>query len=333
MPSAAVPEAEYDFGVMDPLAEGNHIFTIRNQGGGPLTLALGQSSGASIRGQVVPATVAPGQSAEVRVTWTTGVARPDYFGGVLVETNDRSNSGIRLTIRGRVRVQVGADPERLAVAEVPPGEDVKVSAVVYSQVWPDLRLAKTSCSIPGAVCRVEPADSAALSRLQAATGCTVTVMLPRDMPSGPFAGVVRIEAQNAAVGSPPQVMLELPISGRVLRRLAVYGDGVQDDGVVDLGIHPPGKGWRHRLLLKVRDPEADLRLARVQTQPDFVRVSLAPYGTESGTQLYHLDLSVPADAPECVYRGTHLGELKLVFDHPRIKDLTLRLALAVMPRR
>jgi hypothetical protein len=129
------------------------------------------------------------------------------------------------------------------------------------------------------------------------------------------------------------VVLELPISGRVLRRLAVYGDGVQDNGIVDLGIHPPGREWRHRLLLKVRDPEANLRLTNVKTTPDFVRVSLAPSVTESGARLYHLDLSVPADAPQCIYRGGQLGELKLAFDHPRIKDLTLGLALAVMPRR
>jgi hypothetical protein len=129
------------------------------------------------------------------------------------------------------------------------------------------------------------------------------------------------------------VVLELPISGRVLRRLAVYGDGLQDNGVVDLGVHPPGHPWRHRLLLKVRDQEADLRLTRVQTQPAFVQVSLAPYGTESGARLYHLDLSIPADAPECIYRGAQLGQLELAFDHPRIKDLRLELAFAVMPRR
>jgi hypothetical protein len=113
----------------------------------------------------------------------------------------------------------------------------------------------------------------------------------------------------------------------------VYGDGVQENGVVDLGIHPPGKAWRHRLLLKVRDDDTDLTLTHVRTSPDFLRLSLAPCGTESGTRLYYLDILAPADAPLCIYRGVKLGELKLTFDHPRIRDLTLQLALAVMPRR
>jgi hypothetical protein len=169
--------------------------------------------------------------------------------------------------------------------------------------------------------------------VQAVAGQLVTVTLPGDLPSGPFTGVVRIEARRADNSPEPEVVLELPISGRVLRRLAVYGDGVQENGVVDLGIHPTGKAWQHRLLLKVRDEDTDLRLASVKTQPEFIQVALVPYRTESKVRLYHLDISVPADVSACTYRGVRLGELQLMFDHPRIKDLTLRLALAVMPRR
>ena len=158
-----------------------------------MTLTLGQPSSVSVQGQIAPSTVALGESAEVRVTWTTGGVRPEYLEGVTVETNDRSKDQIRFTVRGRVRVQIGAAPERLAVADVPPGGTAKVSTVVYSQVWRDLQLAKASCSIPGAVCRVEPAGDDALSRLHAAAGLTLTVTVPGEMPSGPFTGVVRIE--------------------------------------------------------------------------------------------------------------------------------------------
>ena len=209
---------------MDPLAQGTHTFLIENRGGGPLTLTLGQPSSASVQGQIAPSTVAPGQSAEVRVTWTTGGARPEYLGGVTVETNDRSKDQIRFTVRGRVRVQIGAAPERLAVADVPPGGTAEVSTVVYSQVWRDLQLAKASCSIPGAVCRVAPAGDDALSRLQAAAGRSLTVTVPGEMPSGPFTGVVRIEAQNA------------------VRRVPAFGGS----GIADFrpGPAPLGRLWR-----------------------------------------------------------------------------------------
>ena len=84
--------------------------------------------------------------------------------------------------------------------------------------------------------------------------------------------------------------------------------------------------------LKVRDEDTDLPLARVQATPDFLQVALVPCGTESRPGLYHLEISAAANAPRCVYRGLKLGELKLTFSHPRIPDLTLPVALAVMPR-
>jgi hypothetical protein len=114
----------------------------------------------------------------------------------------------------------------------------------------------------------------------------------------------------------------------MLRRLAVYGVGVEENGVVDLGIHPPGRGPQRRLVLKVRDEDPRLDLVRAEFRPDFLQWTLAPAGTEGQDHLYHLEITIPADAPKCLYRGIRLGEMKLVFDHPRIPELSLQLALA-----
>jgi hypothetical protein len=152
------------------------------------------------------------------------------------------------------------------------------------------------------------------------------------MPSGPFEGVLRIESQAAPSGTLDPLVLGIPFSGRVLRRLAVYGVGVEEPGIVDLGIHPPGKIHHQRLLLKVRDEEPRLNLVRAEFQPEFLRAAIAPAGTEGKDHLYHLEITIPANAPECVFRGVSLGEMKLFFDHPRIPELSLRLSLAVMRR-
>ncbi len=316
-----------------PLSEGAHAFVIRNTGGGPLELTLGAPSSPGIRGEITQRHVPPGGTSEVRVTWTTGPSQPEYDEGVMVNTNDTSHATIPLTIRGKVRVRLAAEPKWLVIPEVLPGGPTTVSTLVYSQTWEQLSITKVSCSIDQTTCTFGPATSEALESVQAESGYLVTVALPPNLPSGPFKGVVRIESQRSEGASETQTVLELPISGKVLRRLAVYGDGVQENGVVDLGIHPPDRAWQHRLLLKVRDADTELRLTNVQTKPDFFQVTLAPYGTEADARLYHLDISVPAHVPQCIYRGTQLGELKLTFDHPRIQDLSLRLAFAVMPRR
>jgi hypothetical protein len=333
MPEAVAEASEHDFGVMDPLTDGSHRFVIQNKGGGPLELSLDEPSHASIRGQIARPVVPPGQSSEVRVTWTTDASQPEYHAGVLVSTNDSSNYEIRLMIHGTVRVQAAVEPKGLSIPDVEPGQAASASALVYSQVWQDLPAPKATCSIAGATCSVTPAAAERLAGIQAKAGYQVTMTLPADMASGPFQGVVRIETQSAQHGTTDPLVLEVPLSGRVLRRLAVYGVGVEEPGIVDLGIHPPGKVHRHRVLLKVRDAESRLEMVRAEFQPDFLRATLAPAGTEGKEHLYHLDITIPADAPKCIYRGTQLGKLKLTFDHPRIHDLTLRLALAVMPKR
>ncbi|MCU0870997.1 MAG: DUF1573 domain-containing protein [Pirellulaceae bacterium] len=333
MPDAVVEATEYDFGSMDPLADGRHAFVIRNQGGGPLELSLGEPSSASIRGEIAPSIVPPGQAGEVRVSWTTGASQPEYHAGVLVETNDTSHREIRLTVHGTVRVQIGAVPKRLNMPVAEPGQAASASTLVYSQVLPDLPPPRATCSIAGATCTVTPAAAETLETVQAKAGYQVTATLPADLPSGPFEGVLRIAAGAAPSGTQGPLVLEIPFSGRVLRRLAVYGVGVEEPGIVDLGIHPPGKVYQHRLLLKVRDEESRLNLVRAEFQPEFLRAAIAPAGTKGKDHLYHLDITIPGDAPECIYRGVSLGEMKLFFDHPRIPELALQLSLAVMRRR
>ncbi len=332
-PEAVAEATEHHFGVMDALATATHTFVIQNKGKGPLELSLGEPSCATIRGEIARPVVPPGQSSEVRVTWTTGANQPEYAEGVLVSTNDSSNYEFRLMVRGTVRVQVGVQPDRFQFPDVAPGQAASVSALVYSQVWPDLPAPQARCSIAGAVCTVAAAAPETLPSVDAKSGYLVSVTLPADMPSGPFQGVVQIESQAAASGTTEPLVLALPISGRVLRRLAVYGVGVEEPGIVDLGIHPPGKAYQHRVLLKVRDEDSRLEMVRAEFRPEFLRAALTPAGTDGKDHLYHLDLTIPADAPQCIYRGAQLGDLKLTFDHPRIRDLTLRLAFAVMPPR
>jgi len=333
MPDAVVEAAEHDFGVMDALAEGTHTFVIRNQGGGPLELTLAEASAATIRGEIDVPRVLPGQAAHLRVTWTTGARESTYRGGVLLETNDTSHREIRLTVHGAVRVLIGAEPQRLAIPPVEPGQAATFSTLVYSQACDHLTPPRATCSIAGAACTVEPVSGGVLSSVQAKSGYQVSVTLPADLPSGPYTGVVRIEPAAMASLAEEPLVVEVPFSGRVLRRLAVYGTGVEEPGIVDLGIHRPGQAYQHRLLLKVRDEDPRLNLVRAEFTPAFLQASLVPAGVEGREHLYHLEITIPADAPQCIYRGVALGEMKLRFDHPRIPELALRLAVAVMPPR
>ncbi len=125
--------------------------------------------------------------------------------------------------------------------------------------------------------------------------------------------------------------LELPVDGRVLRRLAVYGPAITIDGVIDVGQVDQGQSKKTRLVLKVRDAEHALRVTRITPHPEFVKAAVLPYeGKTPEAGLMHLEVEIPADAPRCSYLGVPLGELRVEFDHPRITSLDLKLKFAVV---
>ena len=74
----------------------------------------------------------------------------------------------------------------------------------------------------------------------------------------------------------------------------------------------------------------DLREIRVR--PDFVKVAVRPYsGAAEGVKpgLYHFEIEVPQDAPECHHLGVHQGQVVVEFDHPRVQNVAVKLNFAV----
>jgi hypothetical protein len=121
------------------------------------------------------------------------------------------------------------------------------------------------------------------------------------------------------------------LHGKVLRRLSIYGQGISNDGVIELGTVPRGAGRKVRLVMKVRDPQMELNVASVRTTPEFLKATIEPHREEGVTGLYDLTIELPADVAPCTYLGRPSGELTIDLDHPRIDDMTLEVRFAVAP--
>ena len=131
--------------------------------------------------------------------------------------------------------------------------------------------------------------------------------------------------------------MSVPLHGRVLRRLAVYGDKIEFTGVVNLGLVPFREEKKVRLLMKVLDEQLDLPVRSVTVSPDFLQVSVTPAPTtEPDSQgHYYLEIGAPATAPECDFtnsNGRGMGTVSLEFDHPRIPSLDLQVYFTVERR-
>jgi hypothetical protein len=110
----------------------------------------------------------------------------------------------------------------------------------------------------------------------------------------------------------------------VLRRLAVYGEGIDDTGTINFGVLPCGVEHKLNFIVKVRDELSTLTVRDLHVTPDFIGVRLEPISDSSAPEnLYRLTVTLPATASPCVYRVQRFGKIHFEFDHPRIIELTL----------
>ena len=200
---------------------------------------------------------------------------------------------------------------------------------VFSQRWKGFALTVGSNSLGGAL--------AALNRwvqgvapLEAVSGYRVQVVLPAEMPDGHFAGTVELLAQAAGPGGLSR-KLQLPIQGRIDGRVSIFGPSIDTHQVLRLGVLQRGAAAREKVLLKVSDARRQFALRRIESEPEFLRVRLAPYHEGSAKQgLYRLDVEVPGTAPCLQLQRHRRGYIRLLTDHPHLPSIGLKVDFSVI---
>lgn len=337
LPSAVVLESEHAFGTMDADSQGTHDFSIRNGGTSPLALSGSPSPDQAVHMELLQPSVAPGEMGAVRVTWNTRREIPAFARSVTVQTNDPFCKTVELKVSGRVRATLAAVPGEFDLGELDPRDTASVTATttVFSQFWREFALEVSDCSLPGATWTVAPADAKTLKENDATCGYRLTVTSPADRPRGRFQGQLQLRGTRSVEGGVPETeTLNLSIAGRVLRRLALYGEAIQEDESLLLGCATTGQELRIPLLMKIRDPEPEFKIASLHVKPEFLKVVIERLpDAADGRGLYQFEIVIPPDAPPCEYLGVQAGEIHLKPDHPRLEDLDMKVYFAVRPRR
>jgi hypothetical protein len=358
-PRAVTDSSTHDFGVMDPLTMGQHTFVIRNEGDAPLRLIQGPTTCKCTLSDLSDSEIPPGGEAQVRLEWNSGSKYEIYHHEATVYTNDPRNQSLVFAIEGEVRTLLGSDQPDIAFSGVEPDQRKTQELLIYSQIWDSFSLSSIQSPLEGLTWSVEPAAADRLAPWKARSGYVMHVTTPADLPQGYFSTVLNVRVDDVPVPPPPSAsptsedlptseappagdaaadsrMLAIPVNGKVLRRLSVYGNGINAMGIVNAGVLDAGQGARLKLMMKVRDTDPELALERIEVVPDFVQVSVEPHETLArgqSTGLYYLNVEIPRGAPECSYLGAYQGHIKLLTTHPRLPETELKLEFAVVPRR
>lgn len=101
-PHGDVDESSYDFDRMALGSSGTHTFVVRNTGEGPLKLAQGPSTCKCTVGKLGQDQVAPGETADIEVTWEPKSLDPAFSQYATIFTSDPENPEFRFTVHGAV---------------------------------------------------------------------------------------------------------------------------------------------------------------------------------------------------------------------------------------
>ena len=331
VPSGAprIDAADYshDFGVMDPFTEKEHTFKVVNVGDGPLELKLGDSTCNCTVAQVPTEPILPGETGEILVQWQTKTNNRRYVESTTVRTNIPDMQELKFTIKGDVYIYVGADPPILEVPTIAPGKTEMVETIVCSQVWDAFDIRHMESSMNDLTWDILPVDADELVSLKSKAGYRLRFTLPSDLPRGDFSHWVRIEVGQRN----ERRQFQLPLQGRVVRPVAVYGPKIDMTGRIELGVVPSSQGLTQYYVVKVRDDQPTLTVKSIRTVPDFLHVQLTPIKADSSSGVYRMEITVPKGSPTCQHiADQQQGSLSIEFEHPRIESLDLKLDLAVV---
>ncbi len=331
-PRVATRQVEYDFGEMAPHEDGERVFIVDNRGGEPLELSPGGSSCKCTFAELPDAKIAPGESGHVVVQWNTGKDIGRYVQSATVLTNDPQTPQITFRVAGAVHYHFALLHESLNFEQLGPDQPQVRETLLYSHDWDDLIITDISSTLDGLTWELEPLDAGELSALEAKSAYRLVVHSPHEAPTGHFEGAIHIV--GAPRSDPTNSMtLQLPVAGKMLRRLSVYGDEINSNGLIDLGLIPKGQERQWRLLVRVRDEIKDLPVVGLEVVPNSLEAEFTPFRAEDG--LYYLNLRVRRDAGPCMHLQLQdLGAIRLQFDHPRIKshEFPIRIGIAAVAR-
>lgn len=307
-PRIVFESPDYDFGRAYQGEKVIHTYQFRNRGGSDLIIEKVRSSCGCTTALISAKTVLPGESGEIKATFSTRGRRGRQRKTITVISNDPENSAARLTISGEIVAPLNLVPARLHLHEITFGkgksEDVKVE---LSKDCDIRRITEVHSTSPHITAEVEDTEFSGkrgglLSFIPRLFGggkekVLETVLHVRVIPGAPkgrLSGRVTLRYENGKKGE-----ATLQVYGRVVGNIAAR------PARLSLGSIYPGAG-KEKSIVVTDKRGRKLVINRTETGSEFLEVALEPVDVSSVRCL----VKVKPGAPPGVIRG----RLKLFTD-------------------
>lgn len=350
-----VGDRQFDFGIMAPNEEGEHVFVVKNVGTEPLSLEVGASTCKCTVGSLEVTELAPGDQTEVKLTWHVKTNAETFGQSAELLTNDPLNPAIKLEISGDIVRQLEMSPKEWAFGEVAAGEPIVLESTVYNFMDQDIQPAESKFSDDAMtelmdleIEPYQPNETDDGPRAKARQAFKLKVTLQPGLKQGPVSqnfnfafervdddgNVVIPEGDKSSVGYFP-----ITTTGRIVGQLSMIV-GSKLTGV-------PGGGFQYQFgrldaedsktakaFVVLKGSERDKTTLRIgKTEPEDVIKATLVKGADRGSMvLYTLELElVPGEQPieRLGLSGDDVGKVWIESDNPKVAPLQLTVKFAL----
>jgi len=306
-PKAVVDSLEFDFGVLDEHAVGEHQFVIRNEGTAPLRLEEGSTTCRCTSSLVGRREIRPGEETVVTVKFDLKGYSGPYSQSVTILTNDRRNPRIVLSVRGKVTKAVQAIPSEIVLTRIAAGQPAVAEFRLVGYRPTPLSISSWSFEDSSTAeyfwVEFRPLEAAELEQHEGASGGVRGVLTIRPgLPLGAFSQKLVVKTNY-----PEAPEITVPIRGTVASEISVVGVG-WDEGrsLLRLGTFRRTTGLERRIFLRVSRSLADrVQFAVEKVFPEFVQVEIGsptPLG-DAPAMLVPVTIRFPQGCPAGNYLG------------------------------
>lgn len=333
-PRVEVDEPTFDFGTMKRGTTKSHDFVFKNVGSAALTLRVGQTSCKCTLGTVADEPIMPGESVNVQLEWSAKQDSGPFRQSAMVLTNDPTQSQVQLMVTGTITDAKDISPPDFVFGKISAGESKTAEVFVMAMLQDELEV--SSAELSDATTRdqfdikIEPVDKAALPDPVARAGVKISLTAKPGLPVGRFNQwmVLRTDLADAK-------KLEIPVVGRVVGDISVYGSGWNEEqGVLTLGSVKSATGKSAKLNIVVRGEGApEVKFGLASADPPEIKVSIGESKKLKDT-LAHVPITIeiPPGTRPMVHLDTvqgNEGRVVLTTTHPELKELVLGVRFSV----
>lgn len=273
-PAVVVDEQTYQFGVMQINTEGEHTYTLRNEGKGPLRIkTIGTTCKCTLpddKDEILQ----PGESTEVTLKWkpeTNGSFRQE----AKIKTNDPENPVVTLEIVGTVSTSFNHyPPGEWLIGQMNLDAPTTTSGSVYSSIHDKFEIVSIEPDSPLVTVETKPLDEEKLAELEIeekGSGYEILCEVKPGSPIGKFETNLKLSLK-ADDGQTEQRVIKL--NGFQPGPMTVVGPGwYAKENLVQMGRFNSEDGKEHKLWINVQKREGEpvpIEFELVDSKPVFI---------------------------------------------------------------